>query len=175
MGFTESVWQCAVADVIARFIAVSAKACALLATKAPDIGVGALSRALGLVSGGSGGKDGGNRKMRGTGGAGSASPSVPLVALTTEGLTHRTPGPPHVSGDGTAGAAPGRVPVDRGGRSAHRRLTARLSLLEHLSLIHRTALPIPVWFAFFRDENELGSAAAYGTPASAEEIGRAHV
>ena len=107
MGFTESVWQCAVADVVARFIAVSAKACALLATKAPDIGVGALSRALGLVSGGSGGKDGGNRKMRGTGGAGSASPSVPLVALTTEGLTHRTPGPPHVSGDGTAGAAPG--------------------------------------------------------------------
>ena len=48
----------------------------------------------------------------------------------------------------------------RGGRSAHRRLTARLSLLEHASLLHRTVLPIPVWFAFFRDETELGKGAA---------------
>ena len=41
-----------------------------------------------------------------------------------------------------------------------RRLTARLSLLEHVSLLHRTILPIPVWFAFFKDEEELGKGAA---------------
>jgi len=38
----------------------------------------------------------------------------------------------------------------------HRRVAARLSLIEYVSLLHRALLPVPVWFAFFQNEGEYG-------------------
>lgn len=179
MPFAVSVWQCASADALARFASISAKAAALLAS---HVHVGAAFRAIVGSRGGGGsgslasigGARGGGGKERRRGEAstlGGFDPATSSTSASTLGggdLTHRSTSAGGGTGDATVttvttaqAAAPGRVPVDaRGGRSAHRRLTARLSLLEHASLLHRTVLPIPVWFAFFRDETELSKAGA---------------
>ena len=187
MTFTLSVWQCAAADAMAKFAAISAKAVALLAS---HVHVGAAFRAIrgafGTGGGGPAGRGGGPAGRGGGGtwkerrnnarGEATYQPTARDESTTVGGgnagggdLTHRAA---HHGGTGegpatagfdppTSSAAPGRTPADaRGGRSAHRRLTARLSLLEHVSLLHRTVLPIPVWFAFFKDEEELGKGAA---------------
>lgn len=173
MPFTVSVWQCAAADAMARFASISAKAVALLASHVHVGGFGAFGTYIwgGGTGGGVAGRGGGGKERRNRGGGEAMDRSTARDESATAvgggaggggDLTHRaTHGGTGEATAGASAAAPGRVPVDaRGGRSAHRRLTARLSLLEHASLLHRTALPIPVWFAFFRDEEELGKGAA---------------
>jgi hypothetical protein len=55
-----------------------------------------------------------------------------------------------------AGAPPpGAIPIG-GGRSLHRRIAARLSLVEYASLLYRALIPVPVWFAFFQNQDEYG-------------------
>ena len=131
-SFLDAIWEVALADTIVRYVGICVKVATLAASGRVENGTGERGRIAGVGEDGGGGMSGGAGEAGGGGdGGGSAAASRMSAAL------------------------PGPIPIG-GGRSLRRRIASRLSLVEYVSLLYRALLPVPVWFAFFQNEEEYG-------------------
>ena len=164
-SFTRIVWETAMADTVARYVTVGAKACLLFATDA----WAAKSRnrddaksdqeGRGRERERERGRDADHATSHATSAISSATSSAAASLMETLGVTARR------TQNRRDRALLPPPPSRSSARAAHRRTTARLSLLEHVSLAYRCVLPVPAWFAFFRSDDAGGrlvAAAATG-------------
>lgn len=186
VSFVRVLWETAMADTVARYVTVGAKAALIFATDAWTARASrrgdAKSEEEGSLSEGSLSSSARRRRRErerernadhATSGAvsvSSATSSAAASLMETLGVTTTARGAAHRRDDrrdrdGALLLPPPPRSSASALRAAHRRTTARLSLLEHLSLAYRCVLPVPAWFAFFRDDDAGGrlvAAAATG-------------
>ena len=185
VSFVRVLWETAMADTVARYVTVGAKAALIFAT---DAWAARAARRGDAKSEEEGSPRSGARRRRrerererdadhATSGAvsvSSATSSAAASLMETLGVTTTARGAAHHR-DNRRDERRDRdralllPPPPRSSasalRAAHRRTTARLSLLEHVSLAYRCVLPVPAWFAFFRSDDAGGrlvAAAATG-------------
>ena len=111
-AFFAALWTSAMADVVAKFVAVAAKCASVL---------------------------------------------VGDWRAERDAKTYSSSSRHHSTSTNTARDA---AAARRAARRARRVLGARLSLLEHATLLWRSAIPAPIWFAYFRAGAGLGRAAS---------------
>jgi hypothetical protein len=111
-AFFAALWTSAMADVVAKFVAVAAKCASVL---------------------------------------------VGDWRAERDAKTYSSSSRRHSTSTNTARDA---AATRRAARRARRVLGARLSLLEHATLLWRAAIPAPIWFAYFRAGAGLGRAAS---------------
>lgn len=111
-AFFAALWTSAMADVVAKFVAVAAKCASVL---------------------------------------------VGDWRAERDAKTYSSSSRHHSTSTNTARDA---AATRRAARRARRVLGARLSLLEHATLLWRAAIPAPIWFAYFRAGAGLGRAAS---------------
>ena len=192
VSFVRVLWETAMADTVARYVTVGAKAALIFATDAWAARAARTARRgdAKVSSDEDGSLRSGERRRRrerererdrdaehATSGAvsvSSATSSAAASLMETLGVTTTARGAAHHRDnhrdnhrdrDRALLLPPPPRSSASASRAAHRRTTARLSLLEHVSLAYRCVLPVPAWFAFFRDDDAGGrlvAAAATG-------------